>query len=567
MNNNFNSKYRDMIESDYMDELNIIIDMFDKFKTKVIIFNKSNTKFLSRQIYNDRKLFEFYFGYDNNIHDFIKKENKNEKIYEYLITSKNNNTKYSYELLCAEYIQYIINSICRSYGYRYDMPDRLFKVNQITFIVNDAFDLKILDMICKILHNRYVFKYIKQSDCIKNMLTYHNMATIDIQIENPNDCVIYVDEHSTYFMKYYTYSNNLFTECIDVQHFDYGINDLIKDIQSLIPHIKIDYIQTFVDSINGLFNQYGHSFNFTYDLSKGIMKKYEYDDDDDNNDKKDIENLYENYNVKNISNIINNYLNKITEYMTEFFNDKNYNIYIFSIINNIISHYCSQLRRHILHDCFNYYEIQIDSDAINNIYSLLNRYQEDNVPTYLRNLITDEMIKLYKSNKTNDKMFYYAMHNYELYKYFIDGKYIPFINNTECELSKNLLDMYTFDTIINTNDVMNPSIMNTINGVFNTQEIKNFLQRIGSSNIMVKNLRQYLNNNAILIDNESKELLEEILFKGSVSSEKNNTINQYISYHPLKEKFKDYVMNLIQRNRLNVNNLIECCKRYIYNTN
>lgn len=575
MNNNFNSKYIDTLESDYMDELNIIIDMFDNLKTQVVIFNESKPKFLSKQINKDNKIFEFYFGFDNNNHNFIKKyDDKNHKYYEYLITSKNNNTKYSYELLCAEYIQYIINSICRCYGYRYNIPNRLYKVNQITFIVNDAFDLKILDMICKILHNRYVFKYIKRSDCIKNMLTFNNITTIK-PIENPNDCVIYVDEHSTYFMKYETNSNNLFTECIDVQHFDYGINDLIKDIQSSIPHIKISYIKNIVNDINSNFDYFG--FNQQYDLTEGIIEKYEYDDDDDDDDdkkiKKDIENFYENYDVENedISIIINNYLNKITEYMNNFFNDKNYNIYIFSDINIIISKHCSQLRQHNVRWIFNYHDIQINSDAINNIYSILFRYREINVPNNLRNLITDEMKNLYNSNNTNDKMFYYEMHTYELYKYFIDGKYIPFINAIECDLSKNLLDMYTFDTIINTYQVMKPSMINMINGLINTRKIKDLIPKTDSNGEIITvcddinsyTLHKYLDNVENTFD---IEVLNEILFKhGKIQSDINNG-NQIITYLPSDKYFKDDVMRFIQYNIINVNNFTEYCKRFINNT-
>ena len=534
MNNNFNSKYRVMLECDYTDELNIIIDIFDNFNTQVLIFNKSNPKFLSN-IDTDEQIFEFCFAFNNNTHDFLRyADYKDTENYKYLITSKNNDTKYSYELLCAEYIQYIINSIYKSYGYRYTIPNRLFKVNQITFIVNDAIDLKILDMICKILHNRYVFKYIKRSDCIKNMLTYDNISG-NKQIVNPNDCVIYVDEHSTYFMKYYT-NDNLFTECRDVQHFDYGFNDLIKDIQSSIPRIKIGSINKYLNDLNAGFKQVGFNYKTHFPV-------------DD---------------IKNIKFIINNYLNKITEYMNNFFNDQNYNIHVFGNINNNISIHCSQLRQHNVKYIFNYFAIQLYCDAINNIDFIFKAYNDFNVPNNLRNLITDEIITLYNSNKTNDEMFYYAMHNYELYKYFIDGKYIPFINDTECELSKNLLDMYTFDTNINTNNVMYLSIINTINCIINSRKLKDLFRRTGTNEIY--DLEQFLNNYGNLIDNETEELLREIIYECQIKSYVTNNGNQIITYVPTQPKFKDYVKRFIERNRINVNNLIEYCKRYIYNT-
>lgn len=561
MNVNFNTKYQEDLLYEYIEKLNIIIDMFDNYQTQVYILNESKPRLMPSQETPSNFVYEFNFCFDNTKHNFCNN-------YDNLITSKINNINYSYELLCAEYIQQIINSIYRFYEYNFSLNPRsnyksnrhLYEIQEITFIVNDTFDFKILDMICKILHNRYVFKYIKRSDCIKNTLTYYNIINNDIKT-TINDCVIYIDEHSTYIMKYTT-NNTLFTQCNEIHNFEHGYNELIKDIQKVIPHIEVKAIMDLIKYIMEIDDEYDFSENIKNIYNDLIINGM------------DIDDYYSNYNITNIKNIIYDYFNEIIDYIRQTCSE-DYNIYVFGKLY-CLNQYCAEkLPNYRIKYSIPNSDIIIYCNAINNIYAILRYYidysftKNREIPINLTNLITNEMITSYTTN--NDKMFQLEIQSYDLYKYFTDNKYIPFINAIECDLSKNLLDMYTFDTIINTDKVMKPSMINMINGLINSRKIKDLIPKTDSNgdiitvyNIYYRNLYTYLGNveNTIDID-----VLKEILYKhGQIQSAIDNDGNQIILYYPTDKNFKDDVMRFIQNNIINVNNFTEYCKRFINNT-
>ena len=495
----------------YINELTLTIDMFDVPVIKAYVYDKSHPE-------------NYMFANDDNLiyrYQLGPKYDKNNKTYDIttchyndLITSNFNNTPYSYEVWCAVMLEYIINDIQDSYSsmsnkYNENRPYihlSEYKIKTITFIVNDTFNFRTLDMISKLLFNKYIFKYITRSSTFNNALLMQ-------KIQQDKVCLVTLTDNTTEISHLnYDYVNNTYNH-VNTKKTD-GVIDLYKKLLNLLP----DYFK--LGNLDDLM------FYFYDDNYKDNILEYIYHVCEKQGNNEQIENFDEqvkNIQINRLIDIVNNYINKVISLI-----DNDYVIYFnrldgFNLGTELIER-CSEKfitsQRFLDKDFlkYNINEFLIYYMAINDI----NYY---NVDKKLLNLINtkkfDEFKKTIKRENLNPN--------------FKDSMHIPQVKHKECALSKNLLDLYTLKTNINSVPI---------------------LKEIGT--IMHKHVKEIFNIDPI----QTKQV--------SLNDKNNKPINnlyyQYegirgLTYIPLT---LNKIANMIN-NIPNYNNINELLKRYIYN--
>lgn len=507
------------IQDSYVNELSITIDMFDKSVIKVCVFDKTHPENNPLYVPFKDKMFvyEYHLGpkYMNNQYDISHFAHNN------IITSKYNNTPYSYEVWCAVMLEYIINNIQDSYSsmynkYYYDYNRQYihlsqYKVKTITFIVNDTFNFKTLNMVNKLLYNKYIFKYIKYSSA------YNNLMLIDQQYHD-KVCFVTFTNHVTEitYLKYdninkkYIYEKTNKTE---------GIIDVFKKLLKKLPDcVKINNLKDLIIEIYD-------------DLTLDILDVYERDDYDCITNKSS-----KNILVQPLREIIDEYVNNVISLI-----DKNYVIYFNHLDDKIndnqlsllIINKCKDLQYNIKYN-LNFNDIIYYTNTEFIIYYIAQYSQ------YYNNYNFDPTLKQLYAN-TDFDTFKKQIKRQNLYPNFIDSEYIPFVKLPEFSLSKNLLDLYTLKT--------------NINSIENLTYIGRFMH---------ENINKIFNINPT----QSTRILKDI------NGNQINNLSYNYEYDIIdgKEHYNGYTRIPLKLNHIvnminkipNYNNINELLKRYVY---
>lgn len=174
--------------------------------------------------------------------------------YENLITEYRNHTKVAYEVWCAKYLDIIIEDLHRNY------PN--YKITEIVFLISKPCNMRILDMICKLLNNKYVCKYLYKGDIIINDL--HKARNIQ------DTTYLFRTAHNTEILTIDT-NNNINHNKLDIgfvdllsqielndEYSDFNQIDIYnmigKDIDDIINIINIDEIMRYYKRLNKYIN-------------------------------------------------------------------------------------------------------------------------------------------------------------------------------------------------------------------------------------------------------------------------------------------------------------------------
>lgn len=146
--------------------------------------------------------------------DITRKINFQSFKYKNLITEYKNHTKVAYEVWCAKYLDIIIEDLHRNY------PN--YKITEIVFLISKPCNMRILDMICKLLNNKYVCKYLYKGDIIINDLHRQRIKEHNIQ----NTCTyLFRTAHNTEILTIDTNGQ------INQNIIDTGFVDLLSQIE------------------------------------------------------------------------------------------------------------------------------------------------------------------------------------------------------------------------------------------------------------------------------------------------------------------------------------------------
>ena len=444
---------------DNINELTLTIDMFDVPIIKAYVYDKSHPE-------NELKWWSYYaynkFMYTYRLMPNYDKNNKTYDItkcyYNDLITSNFNNTPYSYEVWCAVMLEYIINDIQDSYSsmsnkYNENRPYihlSEYKIKTITFIVNDTFNFRTLDMISKLLFNKYIFKYITRSSTFNNALLMNNIQQDKVCLVTLTDNTTEIS-HLNYDNINYTY-NHVNTKKTD------GVIDLYKKLLKLLP----DYVKL-EDLDDLIFKLYNDNKTVILDHLKKLCVDNS-DDDDDDEVNKYCDKQVKNIQIEQLIDIVNNYINTVISLI----DDNEYVIY-FNILDS------DNLGNILKTNVKNHFNV---SEVLNNDYFLqynINEFIIYYTASHPNNteMVDSSMLNLLKNYEFDE--FKKIIKRVNLYPNFKDSMHIPYVKHKECALSKNLLDLYTLKTNINSVPILKEigTIMHKhVNEIFNIEPIQ-----------------------------------------------------------------------------------------------
>ena len=294
-------------------------------------------------------------------------------------------------------------------------------------------------------------------------------------------------------------------------------------------------------NLNAKFNDLNEDliYNIIYILDKYLIKKGNYIIYNNNNELKQIKNQYINYiytNYININNIITNKSNKCL-----LFNLIDFSKYLFNFLLNS-NKFCEKIK-------FNRYIIIINTNNINYILDLLNKYKKDE---YIINFKKKKYINQLLNNYTNEKILIIKNYNFNDLKLFNNNKF----------LFENFLYKINIDYIYNINKDNNINSNNEL--LFNCNNNNNKIKTYNEINIKKKTIIPlykiiiFINPNNNLNNNKKHEEYNKYI----------QNFEEYNIFFNDQNIIKDYNINdILNINKFNTNynfNIEEFINQNIY---